>query len=75
MFFLSFPRKLALFLIRLYQKYISPLYGDVCRFQPSCSHYTFQAIEKYGFLKGSLMGAWRVLRCNPFCKGGDDPVK
>lgn len=71
----SFPTKLGLSLIRMYQRFISPLLGDVCRFRPSCSHYTYEAIERYGLIKGSLMGAWRICRCNPFCKGGDDPVK
>jgi len=47
----------------------------VCRYTPTCSEYTYQAIEKYGVLKGSLMGFGRILRCNPFSKGGHDPVK
>lgn len=47
----------------------------VCRFEPSCSRYTYTAIEKYGVIKGTLMGTWRILRCNPFNKGGYDPVK
>ena len=62
--------------IRLYQLTISrALPTDTCRFYPSCSHYGYQAIYKYGFLKGSLMATWRVLRCNPFNPGGFDPVK
>ena len=69
----SIPARFGLFLIRQYQHYISPLLGDVCRFKPSCSHY--EAIEKYGLIKGSFMGALRILRCNPFNKGGYDPVK
>ncbi len=72
---INIPAKIGLFLIRMYQKFISPLLGDVCRFKPSCSHYTYEAIEKYGLIKGSLMGAWRICRCNPFNKGGYDPVK
>jgi hypothetical protein len=65
-----------LVLIRLYQLTISrALPADTCRFHPSCSHYGYQAIYKYGFFKGSLMAAWRVLRCNPFNPGGYDPVR
>mgnify|MGYP001767314943 CR=1 FL=1 len=63
-------------LIRLYQLTISrALPADTCRFYPSCSHYGYQAIYKYGLIKGSLLAAWRVLRCNPFNPGGYDPVK
>ena len=63
-------------LIRAYQAVISPaLPPDTCRFYPSCSHYGYQAIYKHGALKGSLMAAWRVLRCNPFNPGGYDPVQ
>ena len=70
-------RKLILSLIKFYQKHLSPInYGIItCKFEPSCSHYTHDAIDKYGVVKGTLMGAWRVLRCNPLSKGGDDPVK
>jgi len=71
----NLPRLALLALIRLYQKTISRgLPPDTCRFYPSCSHYGYQAIYKYGALKGSLMAAWRVLRCNPFNPGGFDPV-
>jgi len=65
---------LTLRLIRLYQNTISVVMPPSCRFVPSCSHYGYEAIEKYGFLKGSLMAGWRILRCNPFNKGGYDPV-
>jgi uncharacterized protein len=62
-------------LIRLYQMTISRgLPEGTCRFYPSCSHYGYQAIYKYGALKGLWMAAWRVLRCNPFNSGGYDPV-
>ena len=73
--FFGIHEKIVLFLIRQYQRFISPLIGDVCRFKPSCSHYTYEAIEKYGLIKGCLMGVWRICRCNPFNKGGYDPVK
>jgi putative membrane protein insertion efficiency factor len=69
----SVPGRILVFLVRLYQKFISPLYGDVCRFEPSCSHYFIQAVQKYGAIRGSLKGFWRICRCNPFNKGGIDP--
>lgn len=69
------PASVALAFIRWWQKYISPIYGDVCRFKPTCSHYTYEAIEKYGFIKGSYMGFCRICRCNPLNKGGYDPVQ
>ncbi len=69
------PRIFLLGLIRLYQMTFSrAMPPDSCRFYPSCSHYGYQAIYKYGALKGGLMAAWRVLRCNPFNRGGFDPV-
>ncbi len=61
--------------IRGYRRFISPMLPPSCRFSPSCSLYTLQAIEKYGLLRGSFMGARRVLRCHPFSEGGFDPVK
>jgi uncharacterized protein len=60
--------------IRLYKRFLSPLLPPSCRFTPSCSMYTVEAIQKHGPLRGSLLGAWRILRCNPFGKGGYDPV-
>ncbi|GMV32185.1 MAG: putative membrane protein insertion efficiency factor [Anaerolineales bacterium] len=69
------PRIVVLGMIRLYQKLVSPgLPANTCRFYPSCSHYGYQSVYKYGVLKGSLMAVWRVLRCNPFNPGGFDPV-
>lgn len=65
----------VLWLIRGYQRTISKaLPPDTCRFYPSCSHYGYEAIEKYGVLKGGAMATWRVMRCNPWSKGGFDPV-
>jgi len=61
-------------LIRLYQRFLSPLLPATCRFTPSCSQYAVEAIEKHGVLKGCTLAAWRILRCNPLSKGGDDPV-
>ena len=65
---------IGLGLIRLYQLTLSPLLPPSCRFTPSCSHYTYEAIDKYGLIKGSWMGFKRILRCNPFNAGGYDPV-
>lgn len=68
-------RLLLLALIRLYQTTFSrALPVNTCRFYPTCSHYGYQAVYKYGALKGGLMAIWRVLRCNPFNPGGYDPV-
>ena len=67
-------KKVFLLLIRGYQKYISPLSGPHCRFVPTCSAYAYEAVERFGILKGLAMSIWRILRCNPFCKGGYDPV-
>ena len=60
--------------IRFYQKYLSPLKNTRCPYIPTCSQYGLEAIQKYGALKGGLMAIWRILRCNPFSKGGYDPV-
>jgi uncharacterized protein len=65
---------LALGMIRLYKMTLSKVLPPSCRFHPSCSEYTYQAIDKYGVLKGSWMGFKRILRCNPFNPGGYDPV-
>ena len=71
----NMPRIGVLSIIRLYQMTISKgMPENTCRFYPSCSHYGYQAIYKYGALKGSAMATWRVLRCNPFNPGGYDPV-
>ncbi len=72
---LNFPQFLILVLIRFYQKIISPaLPGNTCRFYPTCSHYGFQAVQKYGAVKGTFMAIYRIIRCNPFNPGGYDPV-
>lgn len=71
----NLPRFPVLALIRAYQKLVSPILPpNTCRFYPSCSHYGYQAIYKYGVIKGSIMSIWRILRCNPFNEGGYDPV-
>ena len=71
----NWPRIAVMGLIRLYQMTLSKgMPANTCRFYPSCSHYGYQAVYKYGAFKGSFMAAWRVLRCNPFNPGGYDPV-
>jgi len=65
----------AISMIRFYQKYLSPLKVYThCKYTPTCSEYAAQAIQKYGVVKGGLLAVWRILRCNPFAKGGYDPV-
>ncbi|MBC8386976.1 MAG: membrane protein insertion efficiency factor YidD [Actinobacteria bacterium] len=68
-------KRVLIFIIKIYKKIVSPTLPKSCRFYPTCSEYALQAICKYGALKGSVMSAYRVLRCNPFNKGGYDPVK
>lgn len=68
-------KKLLIKLIEFYQKAISPWLGHNCKYYPTCSEYTKQAIEKYGAVKGTIKGIKRILRCNPFSKGGYDPLK
>ena len=67
-------KHVMIWLIRLYQKYISPLKPPCCRFTPSCSSYAIEAFRKRGFFVGLILTVYRILRCNPFCKGGYDPV-
>lgn len=67
-------KRFLVMLIRLYQKFLSPLKGQTCRFYPSCSEYSAQAIQKYGLSKGSLRAIKRILKCHPFHPGGHDPV-
>jgi uncharacterized protein len=68
-------KKIAILLIKLYQKVISPIKPRTCRFYPSCSEYSIQAISKYGFISGGYKSIKRILRCNPFNPGGYDPLK
>ena len=68
-------KKILLKCIRFYQRYLSVLKGgSTCKFYPTCSQYAVEAIEKYGAWKGGRLALWRILRCNPFSKGGVDPV-
>ena len=68
------PKKMVAGGIRFYQKNISPMKSTKCPYFPSCSEYGLLAVEKYGAVKGSAMALWRIVRCNPFSKGGYDPV-
>jgi uncharacterized protein len=71
---LLIPRNVAVLILRAYRAVISPLYGDVCRYYPSCSAYTLQAIQQRGLIVGSALGAYRIVRCHPWAKGGVDDV-
>lgn len=67
-------KHVMIWLIRLYKKYISPLKPPCCRFTPTCSAYAIEAFQKRGFFAGFILMTWRILRCNPFGRGGYDPV-
>ena len=69
------PRRLFTIPIRLYRRFLSPLKATPsCRFTPTCSEYAVEAIERWGIIVGTLLSVFRILRCNPFCRGGEDPV-
>lgn len=70
----STPQKIALLLIKGYQKWVSPLLGSNCRFNPTCSHYAIDAINYHGVIKGCWLAAKRILKCHPLNAGGEDPV-
>jgi len=65
---------IIVFIIKGYQKLISPLFPPSCRFYPTCSEYGIQAFSKYGVIKGGIKTVWRIIRCNPFNRGGYDPL-
>ena len=67
-------KRAVLALLRFYRRRVSPALPARCRYEPSCSAYAHEAIRRHGILRGSVMGAWRLLRCNPFSHGGFDPV-
>jgi len=67
-------RRFLILLIKLYQRTLSRVLPRTCRFYPTCSQYFIEALEKKGLIKGTMLGIWRILRCNPFCEGGYDPV-
>ena len=66
---------IIIFFIKIYKRFISPILPDSCRFYPSCSQYAIDAVQRHGVVKGGMMTAYRIIRCNPFNKGGYDPVK
>jgi putative membrane protein insertion efficiency factor len=68
------PRNICVLILRGYRAVISPLYGDVCRYYPSCSAYALGAIQQHGVIKGIALGTWRIARCHPWAKGGVDDV-
>ena len=68
------PRNVCVAILRVYRAVISPLYGDVCRYYPSCSHYTLQAIQQHGVVRGVWLGTRRIARCHPWAEGGVDDV-
>lgn len=68
------PRQGVVLLLRVYRAVVSPMYGPTCRFYPSCSEYALVAVERHGVLRGGALAGWRLLRCNPWNRGGVDPV-
>jgi putative membrane protein insertion efficiency factor len=73
-FLLLLPRNVCVVILRAYRAVISPLYGDVCRYYPSCSHYALQAIQRHGVIRGVWLGSRRLARCHPWAEGGIDDV-
>lgn len=67
-------KQICIFMIRGYQKYISPMTGPHCKYTPTCSQYAIEALEKYGVVKGLWLSVRRILRCHPWAEGGYDPV-
>lgn len=68
------PRNVVVAFLQLYRRLVSPLYGDVCRYYPSCSHYAMHAYQQRGVVLGTALTAWRLVRCNPWSRGGVDDV-
>ncbi len=73
-FLLLVPRNICVAILKVYRAVISPLYGDVCRYYPSCSHYTMQAIQFHGVIRGVWLGTRRIARCHPWAEGGIDDI-
>lgn len=74
-YIILFPRKLEIFVIDLYKRYISPSLGSHCKYYPTCSVYVREAVDKYGIIEGNILGIYRIIRCNPFSQGGVDLLK
>ncbi|MCD6463737.1 MAG: membrane protein insertion efficiency factor YidD [Thermotogae bacterium] len=70
----EFPKRVILCIIRLYQRFVSPLKPPVCRFTPTCSHYMYESIKRFGVMRGLYLGVKRLLKCHPWHPGGHDPV-
>ena len=70
----DWPRKALILVVRAYRLLLKPWLGNACRFEPTCSAYTLQALQQHGALRGSVLGCGRLLRCHPWCAGGHDPV-
>lgn len=68
------PKTIYIFIIKIYRFFISPLYGPVCKYYPSCSEYSLKAVKTHGFCKGIYLTGWRILRCNPWSLGGVDEI-
>ncbi|MBX3067061.1 MAG: membrane protein insertion efficiency factor YidD [Microbacteriaceae bacterium] len=73
-FLFLLPRNLCVLILRIYRKFVSPLYGDVCRYYPSCSSYALTSIQRFGVIRGIWMGTKRIARCHPWARGGVDDV-
>lgn len=73
-FLISLPKRGAIALVVFYRRVISPAKKPCCRFSPTCSQYALEALSRFGLIRGSILAIWRILRCNPFCRGGIDPV-
>lgn len=71
---LGLPRQVLILLVRGYRLLLKPWLGNACRFEPTCSAYALEALQRHGALRGSAMTGWRLLRCQPWCEGGCDPV-
>ena len=71
---LAWPQQGLMLLVRGYRLLLKPWLGNACRFEPTCSAYTLEALQRHGALRGSALGGWRLLRCHPWCDGGHDPV-
>lgn len=70
----ALPARLLIALVLAYRYLLKPWLGNACRFEPTCSAYTLEALRRHGALRGSALGAWRIARCHPWCAGGIDPV-